>query len=278
LHPRRLLLVDSDPVVHEHLSGLLRRDGREISSVHGGRDALDRLRRGVFDLVLAGQDPNGIDTLKLLRRARAIQPRARVIVIGGADPRQAIGALRAGAYAYLHHPVPENPLTDLVQWALDASAWRQDIRVVSARPEWIALELRAKLEVVERATQFVREIVADLADGACENVAAAFRELLLNAVEHGAGLDPRKRVRAALIRTARAILVQIRDPGRGFSMNLLPHAAVCNPADAPTLHVEVRAEQGRRPGGFGILMSQHLGEELIYNERGNEVLFVKYLR
>ena len=42
-------------------------------------------------------------------------------------------------------------------------------------------------------------------------------------------------------------------------------------------HVEIRAEKGQRPGGFGILMSRTLVDELLYNERGNAVLFVKYL-
>ncbi|SPF46834.1 hypothetical protein SBA4_3580017 [Candidatus Sulfopaludibacter sp. SbA4] len=37
-------------------------------------------------------------------------------------------------------------------------------------------------------------------------------------------------------------------------------------------------EQGQRPGGFGILMTRNLVDELIYNERGNAVLFVKYLK
>lgn len=29
--------------------------------------------------------------------------------------------------------------------------------------------------------------------------------------------------------------------------------------------------------GFGILMTRNLVDELVYNQRGNEVLFVKYL-
>ena len=41
--------------------------------------------------------------------------------------------------------------------------------------------------------------------------------------------------------------------------------------------MEVRVESGHRPGGFGILMSRNLVDELVYNERGNAVLFVKYL-
>jgi hypothetical protein len=35
--------------------------------------------------------------------------------------------------------------------------------------------------------------------------------------------------------------------------------------------------QGKRPGGFGILMATKLVDDLIYNEKGNEVLLVKYL-
>ena len=41
--------------------------------------------------------------------------------------------------------------------------------------------------------------------------------------------------------------------------------------------MEVRNEMGLRPGGFGILVSRNLADELIYNEKGNEVLLVKYL-
>jgi len=37
-------------------------------------------------------------------------------------------------------------------------------------------------------------------------------------------------------------------------------------------------EAGQRPGGFGILMSRNLVDELVYNERGSGVLFVKYLK
>jgi anti-sigma regulatory factor (Ser/Thr protein kinase) len=57
----------------------------------------------------------------------------------------------------------------------------------------------------------------------------------------------------------------------------VPHAAISNPENSPIRHVEVRAEAGQRPGGFGILMTRNLVDELIYNQRGNGVLFVKYL-
>ena len=39
----------------------------------------------------------------------------------------------------------------------------------------------------------------------------------------------------------------------------------------------VREEKGIRPGGFGLLMVRNSVDELIYNEKRNEVVFVKYL-
>jgi len=274
---RRLLLVDSDPDVHHLLMGLLKREDRSIQDVYDGREALDRVRSVPYDLVVAGQGSNGFDGLKLLRRLRALRPETKVILTGEQDPARVIRAIRERAYSYFHKPFPEGPLADMVQQALESSSWRDDIKMLSARPDWIALDVRCKLEAVERVTHFLREVEADFPPQAREDIAAAFRELLLNAVEHGGGSDPKKRVRISLVRTARSLIVQIQDPGKGFSMGLLPHAAISNPDDAPIRHLDVRAEHGQRPGGFGILMTRNLVDELVYNQRGNEVLFVKYL-
>jgi anti-sigma regulatory factor (Ser/Thr protein kinase) len=38
-----------------------------------------------------------------------------------------------------------------------------------------------------------------------------------------------------------------------------------------------REQRGIRPGGFGILLARNLVDELLYNEKGNEVLLIKYL-
>jgi hypothetical protein len=53
----------------------------------------------------------------------------------------------------------------------------------------------------------------------------------------------------------------------------MPHAAS---ADDPIGHMMVREALGMREGGFGILMSRGLVDELAYNEAGNEVRLVKY--
>jgi anti-sigma regulatory factor (Ser/Thr protein kinase) len=227
--------------------------------------------------MVAGQGRNGMDSIKLLRRARAVKPDLKVIVTGDPDPARVVGAIRHRAYSYFHKPLAPGPFGDMVQQALDAESWKDDIRVVSAHPEWVSMDVRCKLDAADRTTQFLRELQADLPQQTRDDVGVAFRELLMNAIEHGGKYDARKRVRASLLRTSRSVIVHIHDPGSGFSLDFLPHAAISNPAGAPTRHVEIRAEKGQRPGGFGILMSRNLVDDLLYNERGNAVLFVKYL-
>ena len=73
------------------------------------------------------------------------------------------------------------------------------------------------------------------------------------------------------------ILYHVQDPGRGFSFEGLSHAAVSNPPDDPTAHMRHREELGLRAGGFGILVTHSLVDELIYSESGNEAILIKYL-
>jgi anti-sigma regulatory factor (Ser/Thr protein kinase) len=73
------------------------------------------------------------------------------------------------------------------------------------------------------------------------------------------------------------LLYRIADPGPGFNIEELPHAAIGHEPTEPIAHVHVREAKGMRPGGFGLLMVRASVDELLYNEKRNEVVFVKYL-
>jgi len=107
-------------------------------------------------------------------------------------------------------------------------------------------------------------------------VTQAFRELVLNAVEWGGGLDPKHRVRICCVHTSRMLLYRIADPGPGFRFDDLQHSAAAN-KDGAFAIAECREEKGLRPGGFGIRLVQQLADELLYNEKQNEVILIKYL-
>jgi anti-sigma regulatory factor (Ser/Thr protein kinase) len=166
---------------------------------------------------------------------------------------------------------------EILEGALSAEVAAGDVTVLSDRPNWISLRMACRLETVVHVTEFLRELLADLGPMEGEKLAMAFRELLLNAVEHGGRLDPTKTVDLSYVRTSRSIVCYIRDPGDGFSWENLEHSAVANTGDHLLRHLQVRAESGVRPGGFGLFIVKRVADELLYNAKGNEVIFIKYL-
>ncbi len=110
-----------------------------------------------------------------------------------------------------------------------------------------------------------------------DNFLTAVREVLWNAIEHGGKLDPLKQIRIDLVHSNRALSCFVKDPGPGFQLKALRHAAINNPEEDAVKHATIREQEGMRPGGYGILLASNFADELIYNEHGNEVLLVKYL-
>jgi anti-sigma regulatory factor (Ser/Thr protein kinase) len=151
------------------------------------------------------------------------------------------------------------------------------IEVVSATPEWVELRVPCDLAAFSPLQKLLARLDADLPQEINEAISYAFREMLVNAVEYGCRLDPTGHVEVRFVRLKRAFICRIKDPGEGFDPARLEHAAVSNPQDDPLRHASVREELGLRAGGFGILLTSRLVDELVYNERHNELMFVKYL-
>jgi anti-sigma regulatory factor (Ser/Thr protein kinase) len=167
-------------------------------------------------------------------------------------------------------------LLKVVQNALQASDAPQTIDVLSAQPNWVELLVPCTRDAAEGIHQVVARLGADLPNDVLDSVSYAFRELLLNAIEWGGQLDPTRKVRIACVRTDRVLIYRIADPGQGFTFDDLAHAAVSHPDD-PIGHIRSREEKHLRAGGFGILMVRAQVDDLVYNEKQNEVIFVKYV-
>jgi DNA-binding response OmpR family regulator len=276
--PHRLLIVDDDPSIHELVQAMLAGHGWEADSALSGEEALARLRTSAYDVLLVDILMPGMDGLELLGQLRAGYPDTPVVMMTFKNtPDHVMGSLRREAAAYVSKPFSRDTLLSTLHSASSNSVLGDDIKILSDQPHWISLQIRCRIATADRLTQFVRELPSDLEPDQREQIATAFRELLLNAVEHGGHLDPDKTVDLSYIRTARSIVYYIRDPGAGFSMNTLAHAAIANTDQEPFRHLELRRQMGIRPGGFGLLMTKSFADELIYSAKGNEVILIKYL-
>lgn len=273
---KKLLLVDPDLEVDELLKEALSGDSWDIERVPDNDTALLFVKAGPFDLVITSQNTSGREDVELLRKIRRIRPHIRMIILTGkSTPEDVVASLRENAFSYFKPPFDRVLLADMVYQAVNEPCWDDGIEVISATPQWIRLMARCTPVTADRLVQFLRQ--ADLPEAEKDDLALAAHEMLLNAMEHGGKFDPNHYVEIDYLRTKRAVACRVKDPGQGFTFDELRHAAVGSSPDDILSHMKVREDQGLRPGGFGIMLTQKLVDELIYNERGNDVILIKYL-
>jgi len=252
--------------------------GHHIHHCSGAAAAIQWLRGQPAQVVLTDPETEIGEDLAVARELSSIRPGIRTIVLApAATSHDVIAAIRAHVFACFTAPFELPEVIDMVRAALSATDWRDGIEVVSGLPHWLTLRVSCHLLTAERLVAFMSELQTAVPDEQRDLLIAAFRELLLNAMEHGAGFDPDKVIEVTAAKTARAIVYHFRDPGNGFDPDDLGHAAASPTPDDVVISALRRAEKGLRPGGFGMLIARQVADELVYNERRNEVLLIKHL-
>jgi putative nucleotidyltransferase with HDIG domain len=165
----RILAVDDEPHVRSMIGATLERQGFDVQLAASGREAMEILERGAFDLVLTDivmQDGNGI---ALLDRIHGQQPQLPVVMVTAIhDISVAIDSMRRGAYDYLLKPFEREHLVSTVKRALDHRQALQDShnyqqnleQVVTARTEM----LRQAMENLEHSYDVTLEALGDALD------------------------------------------------------------------------------------------------------------------
>ena len=273
-----ILIADDDPTIRLFLREVMRKAGYLVSVASDGQAALKKLRQKKFDLLLLDvwmPKMNGLELLSLLQNEPA--PPKVVVMTSEGTPETVLRAVREQAYFYVRKPVDPKALVELVRNAISARPETMHIEVLSARPTWVELLVPCDLGAAERVETFLMNLKADVPEETRKAIGLAFHELLSNAVEWGGKLDPNRKVRISCVRTQRMVMYRIADPGPGFRLDEIKHAAIANPIEDPTAHFREREKKGLRPGGLGLMVTQQIVDELVYNEAQNEVIFVKYL-
>lgn len=120
---------------------------------------------------------------------------------------------------------------------------------------------------------------ADLANGVCEDILAlakkysfneddlfgihlSLEEAIVNAVRHGNGGDPNKKVTIKYCVNDTILDVRIADQGSGFKPDAVPDCR--------------SPENILKLGGRGLLLMKNYMDVVEYNDAGNEVRLVKY--
>jgi DNA-binding response OmpR family regulator len=270
------LIIEDDRDQAELAAQLMRMRGLRPILAPTGAEGLHLAQEHRPDVILLDlmlPDTNGFEVCRHLRARpeTVLIPIVMVTALGGDEHR--LRGFWVGANAYVTKPYAARDLFEAVE---AARSWKDDLQHEQVRGE-IFMELNSSGAFLKEVNSFLegQYALTPLTDSQVEHMRQAVLEMGQNAIEWG----NRDRVEA-LVRVRYRVFgdrveVVIRDEGPGFDPKSLTHAAR---PDDPLSHMDVREQMGLREGGFGLLISRGMVDEMRHNGPGNEVTLVKRFR
>jgi serine/threonine-protein kinase RsbW len=232
------------------------------------------------DLIILSTDAMDDDPARFDRLVASRNPPPNIIVYG-VDPaaKLVLHCLNKGATDFLAKPFSRDELVRAVEHALSKDgppASSEDSEaIVGSSPitGWIELTASSQLEQFRRLQRFSDALFASrLPQQICEDLKMAVEEVGRNAVEWGNHFDPDKQVHISYCMFDDRVVIKVEDEGEGFKPTTVP-----DPTADPVKTMQDRMDAGKRPGGYGVYLIQRLVDDIVYNEKGNTVLLIKYL-
>lgn len=287
----QILVIDSRPAERRRIVGVLS-GAPEWSIVEADtvERALTMTRLVPLDLVLADFDATEFDSESLIEQLAAEQPLLPVVVIAGHCSLERVQqALESRAAGFITPSRLEHDLAPIIRTILGVSRdnWMTVQSLSTRQSTHFEMEndpSRVASVVTHVTGQCSRYGIAN--EHECVRVAVALEEALLNAMIHGnlevssalrersddafrrlierRRIEPEyaaRRVRLTCDVDGEQALIVIRDQGPGFNVCQLP-----DPRDP---------EYMLRASGRGVLLMRTFMDEVIYNDRGNEVTLIK---
>jgi CheY-like chemotaxis protein len=271
----KALVVEDEKDSGIPLAEMLRSRGYTTHVLHGATAALDWARQHHPDLIILDvtlSDTDGFTICEAVKLDRATNLVPIIMATPFDDPKHRVQGFKVGANCYLTKPFTPAQIDRALT---EVTTWREDLVRSGARGE-VHFHLQSDTEYLDALNKLLASLFlhSGLSAAQAKQLAMAVREMGSNAIEWGHKKQVDRLVAVTYRMDAEKVTVTIQDTGPGFDRRNLPHAAQ---SEDPCRHMEVRGELGLRDGGFGILMTNGLVDEMQYNECGNAVKLIKYL-
>jgi len=186
----RILLVEDKESLRAVLKKTLEAEGFGVEEAPDGRAAVDKIRRDRYAMVLTDLRLPGVSGHEVLTAAQSADPEMPVILMTAYGTiRDAVSAMKAGAYDYLEKPVDADHLLALVRRALDHRSLLHENVLLKERfsQELDVPEILGESAALKSALDQVRRVAATDATVLLLGESGTGKELFARAVHHLSG-------------------------------------------------------------------------------------------
>jgi two-component system response regulator HydG len=181
-------VADDELGLRESVERTLRREGFRVIQAEDGQTALDALRRGGVDLLLADLRMPGLDGLELLRAAKLLTPEVEVIVLSGhGTVEEAVEAMKEGAYDFLTKPLDRAHLVHATRQALEHRALVLENRSLQRRLDELvgAGEIIGESPAIRQVLALVKQVAPSASTILIQGESGTGKELVARALHEG---------------------------------------------------------------------------------------------
>lgn len=115
----RILVIDDEEIVRISCERTLVPDGYEIDTAASGKEGLERLEKGEYDLVLVDLKMPGMSGIEFLVNIKSRRPEQKVMIMTGYDTvEHIVEAISSGAAHYLEKPFTPDTLIERINEVL----------------------------------------------------------------------------------------------------------------------------------------------------------------
>ncbi|HWP50000.1 MAG TPA: response regulator [Candidatus Limnocylindrales bacterium] len=268
----RILVVEDSKTMRFYLRDLLKKEGYLIETASNGKEALEAIEESqrlnnAFNIVITDVVMPEMDGLELLQKVKEINRDIIIIVITSETTIEtAIRALNLGATNFLRKPPDSREILDVV--------WRASrLKELSFESEeLIPFMTRTLYMEIPSQIRFIKGISHNIIQEARlmgynerelrDKIPVTIDEAVTNAIKHGNKGDESKKVKIQVDIDTEKIKIVIKDEGEGFKVQEVP-----DPTDPKNF---------LKMSGRGILFMRLSMDEVVYNDRGNELTLIKY--
>lgn len=141
----KILVVDDEEVTRLSLAEILSLEGYQVASASSGEEALQKLEKETFDLVLADLVMKEVNGLQVMEAAKKLSPDTVVIMLTAYGTLEsAIQAMRQGAYDYLIKPCGAQEIVASVESGLGKQQQERRRQELVSRVEEMLRALKAE--------------------------------------------------------------------------------------------------------------------------------------
>jgi len=117
---KKILVVDDDSLLRDFLGETLNRSGYRVDLASTGEEALEKIKREDYDVILSDVRMPNMDGMELLKTTRDFLPDAKVVMMTAYGTVQnAVEAMKLGAFHYVMKPFSIDEIELVLKRALD---------------------------------------------------------------------------------------------------------------------------------------------------------------